>query len=201
MLSNVGLLGQPQSVLDQLATIGLGLEVPEEELQNLELGVKGTLLDGRAQIQAAIYTADWDAQSSAGLAVTLPGGGTDFIAGSVIGGKVDLWGLELEGTYAATDNLTLEATYSLNKSEIEVNNNCADCGLLIGTSDISGLGKQLSRNPETQASLSATLRRPDQRGLQLVHPRRLRHDGEPFRDGRQFDGNRRQSPHQPQRWY
>ena len=156
---NVGLLGQPQSVLDQLsAGIGLGLEVPEEELTNLELGVKGTVWDGRAQIQAAIYTADWDAQSSAGLAVTLPDGSTDFIAGSVVGGKVDLWGLEFEGVLAATDNLTLEGTFSINDSEIDVNNNCADCGLLLGTSDISGLGKRLGRNPKTQGSFSGTYR-------------------------------------------
>lgn len=151
---NVGLLGQPQSVLEQLASIGLGLEVPEEKLQNLEFGVKGALWDGRAQIQAAIYKADWDAQSSAGLAVTLPDGATDFIAGSVVGGNIDLWGLEFEGVLAVTENLSLEATFSLNDSEIKVNNNCADCGLLIGTSDISGLGKRLSRNPRTQGSLS-----------------------------------------------
>ena len=153
---NVGLLGQPQSVLDQLATIGLELEVPEEELQNFEIGVKGTLWDGRAQVQAAFYTADWDAQDIAGLAVDLPDGSTDFIAGNVVGGKIDLWGLEFEGVLAVTENFALEATFSLNDSEIKVNNNCADCGLLIGTSNISGLGKRLSRNPKTQGSFSGT---------------------------------------------
>lgn len=153
---NVGLLGQPQSVLDQLASIGLGLNVPEEELRNFELGIKGALWDGRAQLQAAVYRADWDAHSIAGLTVTLPSGGTDFIAGDVVGGEIDLWGLEFEGILAVTENLTLEATFSLNESEIKVNPNCADCSLLIGTSDISGLDKRLSRNPKTQGSLSGS---------------------------------------------
>lgn len=154
---NVNLLGQDQSVLDQLAAIGLGLEVPEEELKSVELGIKGSILDGRGWIQAAIYQADWDAQNIAGTTVTLPDGSTDFIAGSVIGGQIDLSGIEFEGAFAVTENFLLEATASFNDSEIDVNTSCADCGVLLGSSDISGMGKQLQRNPDTQGSLSGTL--------------------------------------------
>lgn len=153
---NVNLLGQDQSVLDQLAAIGLGLKVPEEELDMVEFGVKGTFLDGRAWIQTAIYAGDWKAQSIAGTTVNLPGGGTDFIAGNVVGGDIDLSGFELEGAWAATDKLTLEATFSVNKSEIKTNVSCGDCAVLLGTSDISGMDKQLQRNPETQGSFSGT---------------------------------------------
>jgi iron complex outermembrane receptor protein len=153
---NVNLIGQDQSVLDQLAAIGLGLEVPEEELDNMEIGLKGSFLDGRAWLQAAIYQGDWLAQSVAGTTVTLPGGGTDFIAGTVVGGEIELSGIELEGAWAATDNLTLEGTYSLNKSKIKANASCGDCAVLLGDGDITGLGKKLQRNPETQGSLSGT---------------------------------------------
>ncbi len=35
-------------------------------------------------------------------------------------------------------------------------NACGDCAFLLGTTDITGLGKVRSRTPETQGSLSAT---------------------------------------------
>jgi len=155
---NVGLLGQPESVLDQLAEVGIGLSVPEEELDNYELGVKGTVLDGRAQIQMAIYTADWAAQSATGRQVTLPDGSTDFISGVVIGGEVDLFGVEFEGIWAATENLTLEGTFSFNEAELAVSNNCGDCAFLLGTTDITGEGNVKAKSPETQGSFSGTYR-------------------------------------------
>jgi iron complex outermembrane receptor protein len=156
---NTSLLGQPQSVLDQMAQAGVGLSVPEEELQNFEIGIKGQALDGRARFSAAIYSADWDAQSAVGVPVTRPDGSPDFLSGGVVGGKIDLFGFEFEGIWAATEHLTLEATYSLNEAEIKVAPDCGDCALLLGNSDISGLGKQKSRSPETQASLSGTYAR------------------------------------------
>ncbi len=153
---NVNLLGQPQSVLDQLAEVGIGTEVPEEELENIEFGIKGTLLDGRAQFSAAVYSADWDAQSATARQVTLPDGSTDFLSGNVIGGVIDLFGFEVEGVWAATDNLTLEGTFSYNEAEFKVFEDCGDCAFLLGTTDISGRGNVKSRSPETQASLSGT---------------------------------------------
>ena len=56
-----------------------------------------------------------------------------------------------------SDNFTLEATLSNNASDIKVLSDCADCAVLTGNSDISGLGKQKQRNPRTQHSLSGTL--------------------------------------------
>ena len=155
---NVNLLGQPQSVLDQLAQVGIGTSVPEEEVQNIELGVKGTFLDGRAQITAAIYDADWDAQSATARQVTLPDGSVGFLSGNVIAGVIELQGFELEGIWAATENLTLEGTFSFNEAVYADYNACGDCAFLLGTTDITGLGKIRSRTPETQGSLSATYR-------------------------------------------
>lgn len=154
---NVNLIGKDQTVLDQLAGIGLGLEVDEEELTNFEIGLKSSLLDGRAWLAGAIYWGDWDAQSIAGTTVTNPDGSTDFVAGNVVGGEIELSGIELEGAWRITDNFRLEGTFSRNESEIIKNPSCGDCGPLLGNTDISGLGKQLQRNPEMQASLSAVL--------------------------------------------
>lgn len=152
---NAAILGLTQAERDQVAAQGVGFQVPEEELQNIEVGVKGLLLDGRAQVQAAIYTADWDTTSPILATFTDAGGMQNFLNATIVGGRIDLWGVEFEGVYAATENLTLEGTFSINETEI-VTGSCADCGFLLGNTDISGLGKELSRTPRTQGTLSGT---------------------------------------------
>ena len=149
---NVNLFNQPQNVLDSLAQVGLFKEIEEEELEMSEIGIKASLMDGDAWVQAAIYQGDWSAQQAAGAFV-----GDVFYGGTATGGDIDLSGFELEGLWRVSDNFTLEATLSNNASDIKVLSDCADCAVLTGNSDISGLGKQKQRNPRTQHSLSGTL--------------------------------------------
>ncbi len=150
---NAALIGLPQSVLDQVKEqIGADLAVPEEKLDNYEVGFKGSFLNGRAQLTAALYLADWQAQTVGLATVTFPDrDDPEIIATNGTGGEIDLWGIEVEGIMAATDNLTLEGTFSFNDSEIQ-KASCSDCNFLLGFDDISGLGKQLSRNPKYQGS-------------------------------------------------
>jgi iron complex outermembrane receptor protein len=149
---NVNLFNQPQNVLDSLAQVGLFKEIEEEELEMSEIGIKASLMDGDAWVQAAFYQGDWSAQQAAGAFV-----GNVFYGGTATGGDIDLSGFELEGLWRVSDNFTLEATLSNNASDIKVLSDCADCAVLTGNSDISGLGKQKQRNPRTQHSLSGTL--------------------------------------------
>ena len=149
---NVNLFNQPQNVLDSLAQVGLFKEIEEEELEMSEIGVKASLMDGNAWVQAAFYQGDWSAQQAAGAFV-----GDIFYGGTATGGDIDLSGFELEGVWRVSDNFTLEATLSNNASDIKVLTDCADCAVLTGNSDISGLGKRKQRNPKTQHSLSGTL--------------------------------------------
>ena len=148
---NVNLFNQPQNVLDALAQIGLYKEIEEEELEMTEFGIKASLMDGNAWLQAAIYQGDWSAQTAAGTFVD-----DIFYGGTATGGEIDLSGFELEGAWAVSENLTLEATYSNNNSDIDVLSDCADCAVLMGTSDITGMGKRKQRNPKVQRSLSGT---------------------------------------------
>jgi outer membrane receptor protein involved in Fe transport len=148
---NVNLFGQSQTVLDQLAQSGIYKEIEEEELEMTEFGIKASLLDGRAWMQAAVYSGDWSAQQAAGAFV-----GDIFYGGTATGGEIDLSGFELEGAWAVSDNFKLEATLSSNDSDIKILTDCADCAVLLGTSDISGMGKRKQRNPKTQRSLSGT---------------------------------------------
>jgi iron complex outermembrane receptor protein len=149
---NVNLFGESQPVLDQLALSGIYKEIEEEELEMTEFGIKASLMDGRAWMQAAVYQGDWRAQQAAGAFV-----GDVFYGGTATGGEIDLSGYEIEGAWAVSDNFKLEATLSNNDSEIKTLTDCADCSVLLGTSDISGMGKRKQRNPKTQRSVSGTL--------------------------------------------
>ena len=155
---NVNLLDASQFVLDQLAGLGFGSSVPEEELTNFEVGIKGTVLGGRAQIQAALYVGDWDAQSAAAVPIIDDNGNPSIITASTTGGNIDLFGIEFEGIWAATENFTLEGTFSINEAEFKTGTpgGCSDCGLLLGQSDVTGLGLSPRGSPETQGSLSGT---------------------------------------------
>jgi iron complex outermembrane receptor protein len=54
---------------------GADVFIPEESLDNLELGFKGRLWDGRATLTAAIYKGEWRDQHTRGIALcTLPDG-------------------------------------------------------------------------------------------------------------------------------
>jgi len=141
-----------KAVLDQLALSGIYKEIEEEELEMSEFGIKASLMDGRAWMQAAVYQGDWSAQQAAGAFV-----GDVFYGGTATGGEIDLSGYEIEGAWAVSDNFKLEATISNNDSEIKTLSDCADCAVLLGTSDISGMGKRKQRNPKTQRSLSGTI--------------------------------------------
>ncbi len=146
----------PPSVLACLLQTSVGdLEVPEEELKNYELGFKGRLWNGRAQMTAAVYMAEWRKQNNRGGAVCpFPNGTTQtvFVTGS--GGSTDLQGIELEGSLAASDNLTLEASFALNDTEI-LKRACADCVGILGFSNVDGLGLEFSRTPRISGTFSA----------------------------------------------
>ena len=157
---NVNLFNQSQAVLDSLATVGLKKEIDEEELEMIEVGMKASLLNGRAWLQAAIYQGDWSAQQAAGTFVD-----DVFYGGTATGGDIDLSGFELEGAWAVSDNFTVEATFSHNDSEIKTLTDCADCAVLMGDSDITGMGKRKQRNPKVQASVSGTLVGQMQNGI------------------------------------
>ena len=172
---NVNLFGESQSVLDQLALSGIYKEVEEEELEMSEFGIKASLMDGRAWMQAAVYQGDWSAQQAAGAFV-----GDIFYGGTATGGEIDLSGYEIEGAWAVSDNFKLEATISNNDSDIKILTDCADCTVLLGTSDISGMGKRKQRNPKSQRSLSGTLDGQMSNGTEWYLRADLLHTGSSF---------------------
>ncbi|MDG2241874.1 MAG: TonB-dependent receptor [Rhodospirillaceae bacterium] len=154
---NAGLLGRTQAELDQIAQqTGADTSVPEEQLDNFEVGVKGSLMDGRAFYSVAAYYAKWrDVQIPNLVTITNALGATEVIGNVTAGGgKADLKGLEIEGSIAATENLTLDGTFAWNNTDLKKFES-PDATALLGNPTITGLGKEFSRTPEFSGSASA----------------------------------------------
>ena len=96
-------------------TAGVRDQFEKEKSSAAEIGVKSQLLDGRVQLEAAVYNTDVDDLQF-----------FEFIVGQfgllrVVNNvdEVNIRGLELAGTARLTDELTLVAGYSRVQSEIE----------------------------------------------------------------------------------
>ena len=140
------------------AAIGADVFIPEEDLDNYELGFKGLLWDGRASVTAAIYKGEWRNMHTRGeVQCTQPDGTLLGFQTTGLGGSSNLTGLEVEVLAAVTENLTLEATFALNDTEI-LSRDSNDAGILLGTRELAGLGNQFSRYPRISGTASGTYR-------------------------------------------
>ncbi|MBM3515981.1 MAG: hypothetical protein FJX59_20050, partial [Alphaproteobacteria bacterium] len=136
---NAILVGQPASVLQQLAPIGAGERFGQERLDNAELGLKSTWLDGAARTRLVGYY-QWyrNGQVSSTISFVQPNGIVVNTAVITNGGKVDLYGFEFEGDWIVNDNLSVNATFNWQPSDIS-SYNYVPVGVQIRRSgDISG---------------------------------------------------------------
>ena len=163
---NPNVVTLPASVLPcLLAGAGADLSVPEEELDSFELGFKGRLFDGRMQLTAAAYSAKWRKQNNRGGPLCqFPDGSTQTVFVTGTGGESDLQGVELEMQLAATERLTLEATFAWNDSEI-LRRDCADCLGILGFREIAGLAQGVLPHAEDQRHRLGELPRRAGNGL------------------------------------
>ena len=113
-----------------------------DEVTNLELGWKTTLLDGALRFNGSIYQIEWD-----GLQVGI----TDFNIGVITfttnAADAEILGFEGDLSWVPTDNWTFGAAWSFNDTEIT--------HVLPNATDIAGVGSQLALAPELQYNLSA----------------------------------------------
>ncbi len=130
-----------------------GTVVDESELINWELGWKGSFWDGRATATAAVYYMQWrDGQVPNTIPVST-GTTANLVSVTVNNGDTDLTGIELEASFAATDNLTLSG--SLGISDTEINDfDCTFCEQLTGSRTIA-TGNRMPNAPKLAWSLSA----------------------------------------------
>ena len=155
-LFNPSLIGLNESQLDEIRaqTGGADVEVDEEVAENLEFGIKKTILDGRGFVSAAIYSTDLTNVHIPSVA-TYTVDGVPTLTGNVTsqGGDAELSGLEVEGTVLMNENLTLGFTYAINDSELGSNFRSGDAGDLLGDATLS-VGNEFSRFPKNSGSLS-----------------------------------------------
>ena len=92
--------------------------VPPEVLYNNEVGFRSEWFDGRFRLNVTYYEMDFTNRQGASAVAdaTAP---TGFTIQLVNQGDVELWGTEVEASFAVTDNLTLEAATGAANYEME----------------------------------------------------------------------------------
>jgi iron complex outermembrane recepter protein len=134
--------------------------VPEEELTTYELGIKGDFLERRLRLLSAIYYGEWrDRQINQNIPyLATPGATTtQTLTLTFPNGKTDLWGLELEGSYQATDRLSFDFMFNWAATDIGFTD-CAECVAIDGVRNPAG--NLMERYPEFAGALGANYEIP-----------------------------------------
>ncbi len=184
---NAALVTSTQATLDALRAVvpNAGLVFEEEELDNIELGIKSTWLDGRARTQLTFFKDKWkNGQVANSIPVVVAGVG-NLIGLTVNNGTADLQGFEFEGEIRATENLKLAGTFGYNDTEIKSFGlgvgNCSDCNFIYG-SFAGAIGNSLPTTPKVTYSVSAEYSRPVFGNYQGFSRLDYTHQGEKFTD-------------------
>ena len=113
-----------------------------DEVTNLEVGWKTTLLDGNLRFNGSVYQIDWD-----GVQVGITDFNISVITFTTNAADAEILGFEGDLQWLPNDNLTLAAAWSYNDTEM--------VRVPQGVTDIAGEGSRLALAPEVQLNLSA----------------------------------------------
>ena len=157
---NAGLVTSSPATLDALraAVPSAGLTYDEEQLDNREVGIKSTFLDGRARATLTYFDNQWKNGQVSNSVPVVVAGTANLIPIVINNGIADLKGVEFEGQLQATRNLKLSATFGYNKSKIVSYGigagQCIDCFYVFGTY-AGAIGKNLPTTPKITYTLGA----------------------------------------------
>jgi iron complex outermembrane receptor protein len=166
-----------------------GLTYDEEQLDNVEVGVKSTWLGGRARTTLTLYKDKWKSgQVTNSIPVTV---GNNLTAFPVVvnNGTADLKGVEFEAGLQVSRGLRLSGTFAINDSEVRaygigpgnVAGNCTDCNNIYG-SYAGVLGRQLPGAPRVTGSLAAEFTAPITAAVEWFTRADLLHQGKRYTD-------------------
>jgi len=151
-------LSESQLAEVKAQTGGAGVKIDEETSENIEFGIKSSIMDGRGFIALAFYQTDLDNVHTPLFSVGYTGddGLPAVLSGNTTsqGGKAELSGIELDGTILLNDFWSLDFTFAKNDSEIKSGFQSADTFDLMGDRN-AVIGNEFSRYPKNSGSLSA----------------------------------------------
>jgi iron complex outermembrane receptor protein len=156
---NPSLATLTESQLAEIAqqTGGAAIEVDEEVSENIEFGIKRTILDGRGFVSVAIYDTDLTNVHTPFFSPTYTDadGNQALLSGNITsqGGNANLSGIEVDGTVILNDLWSVDFTYAMNDSEIGAGFQSADTFDLDGDR-LAAVGNMFSRYPKNSGSLS-----------------------------------------------
>jgi iron complex outermembrane receptor protein len=154
---NSTLVGLAQSILDQIATLGSNLTFKQEKLDNWELGHKANWMDNRLRTTVAAYYMPWrNGQVVNTQFFTRPDGSTGSATVTQNIGRVNLKGIELEASFAATDAFTIDGTVDLNRNTVKSYVCTPDCVRIRNSTNIDG--NRLDQSPSIQFTVSPSYR-------------------------------------------
>lgn len=133
-LADGGVSGMPAGVSDRFE---------QEDSQSMELGFKGTYMDGSLKVSAAAFHTVLDNA----FAFTFLAPFTAQTIRNIKEAEID--GLELSAAWAATEHLQLNASFGLIDFEITESDR-------LGTAGINIVGNQMPLNPEHSFNLGVT---------------------------------------------
>lgn len=147
------------------ATLPSQFTFAPDENWSYELGSKNTFLDGKLRLNAAVFLIDWRNQQ---ISCSALGGSPLLTPPAVICnlGEAEIYGAEIETSYAWTDHLSLNLGVSYNDAHYGdgvVSERIRDFALCDGSvcpSDGDISGNDLARQSKLQAVLGAAYERP-----------------------------------------
>ena len=111
-----------------------GLQILEEKLDNYEMGIKSTWLDGRARTTLSAYYNKWKNGQVANSIAVVTSTTANLIPLTVNTGTATLKGLEFEAQLQATENFVLSGTFGLNDTKV-TDYVCGECNNQYGSFD------------------------------------------------------------------
>lgn len=155
---NLNFLSLSQFAQDQITSqFGtVPLAIAEETLRTYEAGVKGDFADGTFRLLAAAYYGEWrDRQINQNFLyrATAAATTTSSITLTLPNGRTNLWGLETQATFVASDHLTFDGTFTWAETDIR-NTACAECVAINGV--LNPVGNRMERYPAYSGTVSAT---------------------------------------------
>jgi len=157
---NTGFFSLTPAQQAQATALGqVGLAVPEEYVDMGEVGLKGVFFEQRLRVLAAAYYGYWSDRHVPNSISLLAPNGTLIrnVAIQAPGGEVRLSGLEVEGTFRALPELTLEGTFNIANTNIR-KTLCSDC--FSTTGNRSPVGTRMPGYPKYKGTFSAEYNRP-----------------------------------------